>query len=247
VNWDGKEIAPPIYESALSFAKNGIMLTAPVTLNGKAGIIDTNGNIVVPFMYEPDFEDDNNYRLDGGYANVKLNGKWGVIDEKNNIVLPFVYDKFLVDYNAGWRYALRNGEKLSIDTKGNERIMQKNPEAQTFADYLHRVTWKEVAECFLSLSLEDEDLPHHDLSIHKENFDIFLATQHKQSQDIIRTHADGEDLDITNYSVKEEYAGYDWGEMLDMEIRIEDNLTPSDAEVVALCLWFARRNSYNRR
>ena len=32
---------------------------------------------------------------------------------------------------------------------------------------------------------------------------------------------------------------FDWEEILDMEVRIEDDLTLSDAEIAAVCIWEA--------
>jgi hypothetical protein len=30
---------------------------------------------------------------------------------------------------------------------------------------------------------------------------------------------------------------FDWAEILDMEVRVEDNLVLSDGEIVAVCIW----------
>jgi hypothetical protein len=244
VDINGKVIVPPVYEYATSlYDGKGL---AAVVLNGKVGFIDETGKEVILFIYEPDFDKPYNYRFHGDFANVKFNGKWGVIDKNNRVVIPFLYDAFLENQNVGWRYALHDGKKWGIDAQGNEWRMRKDPDARTFKDYLHAVTWEEVAPCFSALSLlVYNDIPEYELAIYKENFNNFLNKQPKSSQDIIRIHhsyyTKNRNVDVTLYNVKRKcsYGYFDWGEILDMEVRIEDNLTLSDAEVVAVCLWGA--------
>jgi hypothetical protein len=244
IDINGKVVVPPVYEYATSFhAVDGV---ATAKLNGKVGFIDETGKEVIPFIYEPDFDKPYNYRFHGNFANVKLNGKWGVVDKNNRVVIHFLYDAFLENRNVGWRYALRDGKKLGIDITGNEWTMRKNPDARTFKDYLHAVTWEDVAPCFSALSLlAYNDIPGYELSIYKKNFNNFLKKQFKPSQDIIRIHnsyyAKNRRVDAALYSVERKcsYVYFNWEEILDMEVRIEDNLTLSDAEVVAVCLWEA--------
>jgi hypothetical protein len=138
---------------------------------------------------------------------------------------------------------------LSVDTKGNERVMQKSPDARTFKNYLHAVTWEEVSGCFVALLLLGKDSPKAELAIYKKNFNNFLTKPPKPSQDIIRIYsnyyvkrcAKKRLVDVALYSVKDEcsYGYFGWDEILDMEVRVEDNLTLSDAEIVAVCLWGA--------
>jgi hypothetical protein len=245
IDVNGNEIVKPVYEYAASFYGGKSM--AAVMLNGKIGFIDETGKEVIPLIYDPPVErgDTNwNHYSFNNFANVKLNGKWGVIDKNNKVVLPFLYDNFLENQHAGWRYAIRDGKKLSIDTKGNERLMQKNPGARTFKDYLHVVKLPEVVKCGRSLlNLSKEEVKNL-----KINFDNFLTKKPSPSQNIIRIHLDygGRDwahppIDAALYNVEDEcsYMYVDWEEILDMEVRIEDNLTLSDAEVVAVCIWEA--------
>jgi hypothetical protein len=178
------------------------------------------------------------------FANVKLNGKWGVIDSNNKVVIPFLYDEFLQNYHAGWRYAMRDGKKWSIDTKGNERVMQKNPNARTFKDYLRAVTSAEVVESGRSLLT----LSKKEAKLLKVNYDNFSAKTPRPSQNIIRIFADyglrdwrHPPIDAALYCVENEcsYGYFDWEEILDMEVRVEDDLTLSDAEIAAVCIWEA--------
>jgi len=119
----GDMIIKPKYEFVQSFQDiwNRRPLAA-VVKNGAAGFVSITGKMVIPCIYEPDFDQWENYCFFSGLANVKQGGKWGVIDQKNNIVIPFLYDEFLSGYGneSGFRYAIRNGKKLVIDTNGNE-------------------------------------------------------------------------------------------------------------------------------
>ncbi|MDR2027172.1 MAG: WG repeat-containing protein, partial [Prevotellaceae bacterium] len=249
IDINSKVIVAPMYEYATSFYYGNGMAT--VVINDKAGFIDETGKEVTPFTYEPDFDKPYNYRFYDNFANVKLNGKWGVIDRNNRVVIPFLYDEFLENRNAGWRYALRDGKKQGIDTKGNEWIMQKNPDACTFKDYLKTVTWTEVAKSFRTLIYKDKKLTDEMLAIYEENFNNFSTKTFQPSQNIIRIHAGYYNIqqekrrydrvDAALYCVKDErsYVFFDWAEILDMEVRIEDNLSLSDAEIVAICIWEA--------
>jgi len=80
-----------------------------ITKNGKKGIINIEGNVLVPFEY--DYMDC--YVDAGVYASpydsktfliVKKDKKWGVINLENEILLPFDYDciSYLDIYAGGW-------------------------------------------------------------------------------------------------------------------------------------------------
>ena len=56
---------------------------ARVTLNGKYGVIDNTGKIIVPLEYESPSN------FSEGLAPVFLNGKWGFIDKTGKIIAPF--------------------------------------------------------------------------------------------------------------------------------------------------------------
>jgi hypothetical protein len=234
----GKKIIKFKYEYATPFHDfyNGMM--AAVALNGKVGFINGEGKEMIPFIYEPldDPKDYDclHYRFDNGFANVKLNGKWGVIDRNNKVVIPFLYDDFLENRYIGWRYAIRGRYKRTVDTKGHERLVKKNPHARTFKDYLSAVTLEEVVEKGrLLFGLSDEETE----SL-KTDFNKFSAEQPRPSKNFIRIHiGDNSPIDVHICSVKDKYSCYFyWKELLDMEVRIEDDLTLSDAEIVIHCI-----------
>jgi len=249
INHEGTQIVKLKYDyvQQFNFFSEGLVF-APVVLNGAVGFIDEKGKNVIPCQYEPDFNSKYSYCFYGNFANVKQNGKWGVIDAQNQLILPFLYDEFFENQGVGFRYALRDGIKLSVDSKGNEWELKKNSEAHTFKDYLHSVSWTDVAESFKSLICIDEETIDSDLKIYESSFNNFLSKESKPSNDIIRIFSDDGQcdwerptVDARLVSVKDEcsYAIFDWAEILDMEIRIEDNLTLSDSDIVAICIWEA--------
>jgi len=225
---------------------------AAVVLNGATGFIDEAGKLVIPCMYEPDFDNRYNYFFYGYFANVKQGGKWGVIDIDNHVILPFLYDEFLENCNAGFRYALRDGKKWSVDATGNEWELKKNPDARTFKDYLHTVEWTKVAECFRTyFSFDEEDVEQY-LKAYEINFYNFKSKKIKPSENIIRIHIryyesewESSPVDAHLFSVKDNcsYAIFDWDEILDMEVRLEDNLTLNDVQIVAVCIYVASHHA----
>jgi hypothetical protein len=251
VDMDGNIVIQPKYEHTLPFTVIGEkQVLAAVALNGAVGFINQSGENVIPFIYDVDFDNRYNYAFYGGFANVRHGGKWGVIDVENNIVINFLYDGFIENRNAGFRYALRDGKKWSIDTKGNEWEMKKNPAARTFKDYLYATDWEEVAKSFRTLIGLDEENPENELKVRELNFNTFKNKTFKPSENIIRIHACYADeecdwerppVEAHLYSVRDNcsYAIFDWDEILNMEVRIEDNLTLTDADIVAVCIWEA--------
>jgi hypothetical protein len=212
-------------------------ITAAVVLNGKVGFIDGTGKEMIPFIYEPlndpvDYCD--NYSFYDGFANVKRYGKWGVIDINNKVVIPFLYDKFLYPLlNIGWRCAIRNRKRLTIDTKGHERLVKKNPHARTFKDCLSTVTLEEVVEKGCSLfNLSDQEVEGL-----KAGFSKFSSVQPRPSKSFMRLYIDYDSrTGIRWCSTTGSYLLSPLEEVLDMEVRIEDDLVLSDAEIVVHCI-----------
>ena len=85
---------------------------ARVKQNGKWGVVDNKGGIVVPFIY-----DDLNL-FSEGLARVKLNGKYGFIDKAGNIVVPIIYDYTGTWFSYGKVEVRRNGETYNINKQG---------------------------------------------------------------------------------------------------------------------------------
>lgn len=77
----------------ITFNKNG---RAIINFEGKFGMVDTDGNIVIPFQYSHlcHCEEPNGHLI---LAN--LNNRYGFIDSKNNIAIPFDYSEATVFEN----------------------------------------------------------------------------------------------------------------------------------------------------
>lgn len=60
---------------------------AEVRKDGKYGLINADGEFVIPCMYD-ELRRLNNVQ----YAAVRMNGKWGAVDLHNNTLIEFVYD-----------------------------------------------------------------------------------------------------------------------------------------------------------
>ena len=85
-----------------------------VNLNGKWGITDNKGKVIV----KPKYSDIGQY-FAGNAIEVRLNGKWGFINAKGKKIVPLIYDSvmpFLDEVTA-----VRKGNRWGfIDKKGNE-------------------------------------------------------------------------------------------------------------------------------
>jgi hypothetical protein len=58
----------------------------PAYREGKAGYLNPQGEIVIPFLYE------NARSFSGGLAAVQKDGKWGYLDRDGRVVIPFEFD-----------------------------------------------------------------------------------------------------------------------------------------------------------
>lgn len=91
----------------------------PAQQNGRYGLVDKTGNVLIPFMYE-----DMNGFTDG-VACVKLDGKWGAVDLNGKEVIPIMYEDIgyraltsgytMVKLGGKCGYIDRQGKMLEID------------------------------------------------------------------------------------------------------------------------------------
>lgn len=130
---NGKTIASPIYSADGSYRLfeniKGSTNTLMTKLDGKYGIINYKGDILIPFKYddfvEPEYD---RYHLYG--LVVTLNGKKGIINRNGTGVTPIKYDEITYDFDGHGtcQYALVKVENKwgCIDTKtGKELISPK--------------------------------------------------------------------------------------------------------------------------
>jgi len=93
----GKEVVVCLYSAPLNFdnfsyPKFGMVAVAEK--NGKAGLIDTLGREVIPFLYDPQeglFEE-----IIPGFYQAYKNGKMGVFDTLGNEIVPFLFDYIFI-------------------------------------------------------------------------------------------------------------------------------------------------------
>ena len=114
--------------------------------------------------------------------------------------------------------------------------------------YYNGNTQTNVVECFRTyFSFAEEDIELY-LKAYEINFRNFKSKKIKSSENIIRIHTrsfesgwECSPVDACMISVKDEcsYAFFDWDEILDMEVRLEDNLELTDVQIVAICIYEA--------
>ena len=101
VNKQGKVVLPVEYDRQICCYSIDLLThkrLLALVKNGKHGIIDINGNIVIDFKYV-----DLIY-MNGGYASCKLSedGKWGLIDMNGNLIVNFNYDYIMPPRALGY-------------------------------------------------------------------------------------------------------------------------------------------------
>jgi len=112
---------------------------AYIIKNGKYGVIDKTGKVVIPIIYDyvSDFND--------GLAHVWKDDKQGYIDKNGNEVVPIKYD-YIGGFSEGLAVA-RIGKKYGyVDKSGKEVIPIIYDSASDFSEGLARVTIKEKDE-----------------------------------------------------------------------------------------------------
>ncbi|HNY05904.1 MAG TPA: WG repeat-containing protein [Candidatus Egerieousia sp.] len=161
INKNGKIVIPVRYENMDHSCRNRFYADAlevkaskfnekcfSVEINGKWGVVDTSGNIIVQFVY------DGSVDFSNGYAIVGKNKKYGIIDSTGKIVVPCLHnyivtryyysDSDLLPYKmraiinpAEQIFEIGDGEKRYIryfaDMKGNCYVVPFT--ASQYADY----------------------------------------------------------------------------------------------------------------
>ncbi len=109
VNDSGDMIIPHIYDSAQDFDYG----KAIVSQNGKYGIVDVEGNVIIPFEYMG-FNPSYDHNL---IAAASANGNWGIISFDNSTVLGFNYD-YVFEFQNGFAPVLKSGMYAAVNTDG---------------------------------------------------------------------------------------------------------------------------------
>lgn len=101
-------------------------VVADVKLDGKWGIIDKSGNVVIPCKY------DNEYlSFNEDLAAVELDGKWGFIDKSGKLVIPCKYE-YAGGFSDGLALVKLDGKWGFIDKSDKLVIPCKYEEASFF-------------------------------------------------------------------------------------------------------------------
>jgi hypothetical protein len=116
IDINGKVIIEPIYDEISGYFINGFMR---VRNNGKAGIINEKGEIVIPIDY------DNVLDYKNDMFTAEKSNKWGIIDIENNIIIPFEYrrirhfeDDLALITNKGTGY-INKEQKIVIEPQNS--------------------------------------------------------------------------------------------------------------------------------
>lgn len=100
INIDAVTVIEPQYDTIKKIDEQGLYM---VSNNGKYGVIDNQGNIVIHLEYDnigidqTKFKADsinNQYVIYNKCIPVSKSGKWGILDKNGNTVLPINYDSF---------------------------------------------------------------------------------------------------------------------------------------------------------
>lgn len=89
INENGKVIVEPQFDK--NYRETGRDDLINVKKNGKRGILNTNKEIIIPTIYDDDF---NSFDFNGGHvASFMLNQKCGYITDQNEIIIKNIYEE----------------------------------------------------------------------------------------------------------------------------------------------------------
>lgn len=110
----------------------------------KFGFIDTKGELIIPFMFENDLEDDDQLvesenACCNGLIRVKNNNQYGFIDKQQNLVIPYKFS-YAYNFNDGLASVQIDNKHGFINTEGEFLISPKYFFASNFKDGYSSVT-----------------------------------------------------------------------------------------------------------
>lgn len=139
----GKVLVKPIFSSINNYGSTKNRIKASLSY-GKEGLIDSNGNIIIPFEYSSIYLNRNIYTVQKNgkyflfdyYGNkllkksydeitiddinfkVKENGFYGMLNASGEVLLAIEYDNINYFQKEGWFLVVKNGISNIIDSKG---------------------------------------------------------------------------------------------------------------------------------
>jgi hypothetical protein len=112
INREGKSLTSFVYETfELNNCREGLI---SMEKGRKYGFIDTNGEEVIPFIY------DGASAFHEGLVSVLKDDKWSFIDKTSNEVIPFIYDE-ASEFHEGLAKVEKDGRLGYIDKTGRWR------------------------------------------------------------------------------------------------------------------------------
>lgn len=109
--YDGSLIKACVADRIQGYSDNGLAIA---TKDRRYGIIDREGNWVIPAEY------DGIFKMSEGLAAAEKDGKWGFINDKNEWVIPATYDSAYREFKHGYTTVDKDGKYILINSKGKE-------------------------------------------------------------------------------------------------------------------------------
>lgn len=103
----GKELVKPEYDKIGSFGSDAIAYT---TMDGKMGMLNMEGKVIVPNIYE------SISGFKGYYAITKKNGLAGMVDKQGKVLVKNEYEKISIGKNGVIR-GVKGGREIILDLK----------------------------------------------------------------------------------------------------------------------------------
>lgn len=149
-----------------------------VKSNGKYGLLDGKGKLILPLEY------DDIYIVKNGRALVKNSGKYGLIDIKEGVILPIEYDEV---YFSEKNYLAKKD--------GNYYLNNKLVEGIRVYPSFNDVLIYEKENGFALINLEKLEISEKVLSEVSSNFNNYLIVGNGDKYSIINKNASLDDLD----------------------------------------------------
>lgn len=172
INIENQVVIDFKYESLTQFMRSGLYALQ----NGKLGIIDFDGEIIIPFDYEQNNNLTENYSswdgqyvpLPKGVLRIQKDGKVGIIDIKNNIIIPFEYENIKgLNFQKKYYQAKKNGKWGVLNSK-NEWVI--SPEFDAFSS----MVYYNVREGYFNRSYHNKILQNNELQSKWSGGDGFI-------------------------------------------------------------------------
>ena len=141
----GKVLVKPIFYAINTYGSTKERIKASLSY-GKEGVIDSKGNIIIPFEYSSLYNNRNMYTankdgktilldyygnkilkksydevsIDNHFFKVKENGFYGMLNNSGDILLPIQYDELYYVAKEDWFVVTQNGISTILDSKGKK-------------------------------------------------------------------------------------------------------------------------------